>query len=129
THLHSLPLPSPGPATYTLPRILGPNTAYTHANPCYSMKWKSQYGSCFRDLAKTPGPAAFDRVEMDVYKTRAPKFTMGLRTKLAGPGASPGPAEYVPGKLSVTKTRDPAFTFGIRHSLYKAALIPETQLE
>ncbi|NWV72513.1 ODF3A protein, partial [Malurus elegans] len=42
---------TPGPATYTLPRILGPNTAYTHANPCYSMKWKSQYGSCFRDLA------------------------------------------------------------------------------
>uniref|UniRef100_A0A8C5TLC3 ODF3A protein n=1 Tax=Malurus cyaneus samueli TaxID=2593467 RepID=A0A8C5TLC3_9PASS len=113
THLHSLPLPSPGPATYTLPRILGPNTAYTHANPCYSMKWKSQYGSCFRDLAKTPGPAAFDRVEMDVYKTRAPKFTMGLRTKLAGPGASPGPAEYVPGKV-----RQPSQQRALPHGLH-----------
>ncbi|KAF2974077.1 hypothetical protein EK904_010152, partial [Melospiza melodia maxima] len=43
---------TPGPGTYTLPRILGPNTAYTHAEPCYSMKGKSQYQSCFQDVAK-----------------------------------------------------------------------------
>ncbi|NXY13946.1 ODF3A protein, partial [Atrichornis clamosus] len=70
------PLQTPGPGTYTLPRILGPNTAYTHANPSYSMRWNSQYNSCFQDLAKTPGPAAFSKVEMDIYKTRAPKYTM-----------------------------------------------------
>ncbi|XP_063253407.1 ciliary microtubule associated protein 1A-like [Prinia subflava] len=117
---------TPGPGTYTLPRVLGPHTVNTHAEPCYSMKWKSQYQSCFQDLAKTPGPAAFDNVEMDVYKRRAPKYSMGLRTQLAGTGTAPGPADYFPGKLSVTKARDPAFTFGLRHSLYKASLIPET---
>ncbi|NXA97349.1 ODF3A protein, partial [Melanocharis versteri] len=42
---------TPGPGTYTLPRILGPHTVYTHAEPCYSMRWKSQYQSCFQDLA------------------------------------------------------------------------------
>ncbi|XP_014745297.1 PREDICTED: outer dense fiber protein 3-like [Sturnus vulgaris] len=96
---------TPGPAAYTLPRILGPRTAYTHAEPCYSMRWKSQYQSCFQDLAK---------------------YTMGLKTEPVDKGIGPGPAEYSPGKLSVTKTRDPAFSFGIRHSVYKASLIPET---
>lgn len=237
THLRSLPIPFPGPGTYTLPRILGPNTICTHANPCYSMVGKSQYQSAFRDLAKvscaslfshsssssaallraegpqhlpyphlthtslhlqqsprshrassslllpaaltpavphfstlaalvwysslaltpqislweiylssqgallpkapdlphcssgqppkaaqyswapgknphcllypptsllllqTPGPAAFGRVEMDVYKTRAPKYTMGLKTKLIGKGMFPGPADYSLGKV------------------------------
>ncbi|NXH50766.1 ODF3A protein, partial [Dicaeum eximium] len=67
---------TPGPGTYTLPRILGPHTAYTHAEPCYSMTWKSKYKSCFQDAAKTPGPAAFSKVELDVFKTRAPRYTM-----------------------------------------------------
>ncbi|NWW40109.1 ODF3A protein, partial [Panurus biarmicus] len=90
---------TPGPGTYTLPRILGPQTVYTHAEPCYSMKWKSQYQSCFQDLAKTPGPAAFPTVEMDIYKRRAPMYSMGLRTKLAGKGMFPGPADYRLGKV------------------------------
>ncbi|KAM6075552.1 ciliary microtubule associated protein 1A-like [Chlamydotis macqueenii] len=33
---------SPGPGTYTLPRLLGPRTAYTHASPCYSIRGKSK---------------------------------------------------------------------------------------
>ncbi|NXS12171.1 ODF3A protein, partial [Neodrepanis coruscans] len=69
-------LQTPGPGTYTLPRLLGPNTVYTHASPCYSMRGKSLYNSCFQDLAKTPGPAAFPKVELDVYKKRAPKYTI-----------------------------------------------------
>ncbi|XP_068872091.1 ciliary microtubule associated protein 1A-like [Aphelocoma coerulescens] len=123
------PFQTPGPGTYTLPRILGPNTICTRANPCYSMVGKSQYMSAFRDLAKTPGPAAFGRVEMDIYKTRAPKYTMGLKTKLIGKGMFPGPADYSLGKLSLTKAQEPAYTFGVQHSVYKASLIPETHLE
>ncbi|NXD21461.1 ODF3A protein, partial [Spelaeornis formosus] len=118
--------PTPGPGTYSLPRILGPHTAYTRAEPCYSMKWKSQYQSCFQDVAKTPGPAAFGKVDLDVYKPRAPKYTMGLKTKPTGKDGVPGPSDYRLGKLSVTKARDPAYTFGLRHSLYKASLIPDT---
>ncbi|NXL22547.1 ODF3A protein, partial [Setophaga kirtlandii] len=117
---------TPGPGTYSLPRIMGPNTAYTRAEPCYSMKGKSQYQSCFQDVAKTPGPAAFAKVDLDVYKTRAPKFSMGLKTKLAGKDRFPGPADYNMGKVALIKARDPAYTFGLRHSLYKASLIPAT---
>ncbi|RLV62720.1 hypothetical protein DV515_00019014, partial [Chloebia gouldiae] len=120
---------TPGPGTYTLPRVLGPHTAYTHAEPCYSMKGKSQYQSCFHDLAMTPGPAAFAKVDMDVYKTRAPKYTMGLKTKVAGKDGIPGPADYKMGKVSLIKARDPAYTFGLRHSVYKASLIPETHID
>ncbi|XP_077036485.1 uncharacterized protein LOC129121953 isoform X1 [Agelaius phoeniceus] len=120
---------TPGPGTYTLPRILGPNTAYTHAQPCYSMKGKSQYQSCFQDVAKTPGPAAFAKVDLDVYKTRAPKFSMGLKTKLAGKDRFPGPADYNTGKVALIKARDPAYSFGLRHSIYKASLIPATHVD
>uniref|UniRef100_A0A8C3VAT9 ODF3A protein n=1 Tax=Catharus ustulatus TaxID=91951 RepID=A0A8C3VAT9_CATUS len=111
TDLCSLPIPFPGPAAYTLPRVMGPHTASTPAAPCYSMTWESQHQSCFQDMAKTPGPAAFAKVNLDVYKPKAPKFTMGIKTKSVGTGTAPGPAEYNPGK-----TRDPAFSFGIRHS-------------
>ncbi|NXR29870.1 ODF3A protein, partial [Cinclus mexicanus] len=90
---------TPGPATYSLPRILGPHTVYTRAEPCYSMRWKSQYQSCFQDMAKTPGPAAFDKVELDIYKPKAPKYSMGLKTKLVGKGTEPGPADYSIGKV------------------------------
>ncbi|XP_077037028.1 ciliary microtubule associated protein 1A-like [Agelaius phoeniceus] len=120
---------TPAPGTYTLPRILGPNTAYTPAEPCYSMKGKSQYQSCFQEVAKTPGPAAPDKVDLDVYKTRAPKFSMGLKTKLPVKGAFPAPAQYTLGKLAVTKAWDPAFSFGLQHFLFKASLIAETHLD
>ncbi|KFV05323.1 Outer dense fiber protein 3, partial [Pterocles gutturalis] len=66
----------PGPGTYTLPRLVGPNTAYTRASPCYSMKGRSKHSDFAKDLAKTPGPAAFPTVELDVYRKRAPKYTM-----------------------------------------------------
>uniref|UniRef100_A0A8C3TJ54 ODF3A protein n=1 Tax=Catharus ustulatus TaxID=91951 RepID=A0A8C3TJ54_CATUS len=129
TDLCSLPIPFPGPAAYTLPRVMGPRTESTPAAPCYSMTWKSQHQSCFQDMAKTPGPAAFVKVDLDVYKPKAPKFTMGIKTKSVGTGTAPGPAEYNPGKLSVTKTRDPAFSFGIRHSAYEASIVADSQLD
>ncbi|NXT96636.1 ODF3A protein, partial [Anhinga rufa] len=91
---------APGPGTYTLPRLVGPNTAYTHASPCYSMKGKSKHDSFAEDLSKTPGPAAFPKVELDVYKQRAPRYTMGTRTRLGGDQAvKPGPADYCLGKV------------------------------
>ncbi|OXB51258.1 hypothetical protein ASZ78_010449, partial [Callipepla squamata] len=67
----------PGPGTYKLPRLLGPNTVYTSASPCYSLRGRSQRGRFDEDLAKTPGPAAFPTVAVDAYKTRAPAYTMG----------------------------------------------------
>ncbi|XP_075345477.1 ciliary microtubule associated protein 1A-like [Mycteria americana] len=91
---------TPGPGTYTLPRLVGPNTAYTHASPCYSLKGKSKHRGFAEDLSKTPGPAAFPKVELDVYKKRAPMYTMGTKSRLAGDKTvKPGPADYCLGKV------------------------------
>ncbi|XP_040414096.1 outer dense fiber protein 3-like [Cygnus olor] len=116
----------PGPGTYTLPRLMGPNTAYTTASPCYSMKWKSKHDRFDADLSKTPGPAAFPKIEVDAYKRRAPVYTMGAQTKLGGDRTvKPGPADYCTGKVTLIKPRAPETTFGIRHSIYTTPLIVE----
>ncbi|XP_069625815.1 ciliary microtubule associated protein 1A-like isoform X1 [Haliaeetus albicilla] len=91
---------TPGPGTYTLPRLVGPNTAYTHASPCYSMKGKSKHNGFAEDLAKTPGPAAFPKVEVDTYRKRAPVYTMGSKSGIGGDKTvKPGPADYCLGKV------------------------------
>nr|XP_021147415.1 outer dense fiber protein 3 isoform X1 [Columba livia] len=90
---------TPGPGTYTLPRVLGPNTAHTPASPCYSMKSRSQQDRYDADLAKTPGPAALPKIQLDVFKTRAPGYTMGTRTQLRDKTIKPGPADYRTGRV------------------------------
>ncbi|XP_074908692.1 ciliary microtubule associated protein 1A-like isoform X3 [Buteo buteo] len=115
---------TPGPGTYTLPRLVGPNTAYTHASPCYSMKGKRKHNGFAEDLAKTPGPAAFPKVEVDTYKKRAPMYTMGSKSGIGGDKTvKPGPADYCPGKVTLIKPQAPAPTFGLRHSLYTTPLL------
>ncbi|XP_032043953.1 outer dense fiber protein 3-like [Aythya fuligula] len=119
----------PGPGTYTLPRLMGPNTAYTNASPCYSMKRKSKNERFDADLSKesdTPGPAAFPKIEVDTYKRRAPIYTTGAQTKLGGDRTvKPGPADYRTGKVTLIKPQAPETTFGIRHSIYTTPLIVE----
>nr|XP_009913232.1 PREDICTED: outer dense fiber protein 3B [Haliaeetus albicilla] len=89
-----------GPGTYTLPRLAGPNTAYTHASPCYSMKGKSKHNGFAEDLSKTPGPAAFPKVELDIYKKRAPMYTKGAKSRIGGDKTvKPGPADYCLGEV------------------------------
>ncbi|XP_061869843.1 ciliary microtubule associated protein 1A-like [Colius striatus] len=113
----------PGPAAYTLPRQLGPHTACSPASPCYSLRGKSERGSFAEDLSKTPGPAAFPKVQLDTYKTRAPAYTMGTKTAPGGQARSPGPADYSLGKVTLIKSQAPAPTFGIRHSPYTLPLL------
>nr|XP_025973567.1 outer dense fiber protein 3 [Dromaius novaehollandiae] len=118
---------TPGPDAYTVPRVMGPNTAYTAASPCYSMKWRSKLGLCEEDLCKTPGPAAYRKTELDVYKTRAPKYTIGTHSKpIEDEAVKPGPADYYIGKVTLTKPQAPAVSFGIRHSKYTTPLILDT---
>ncbi|XP_037258538.1 outer dense fiber protein 3 [Falco rusticolus] len=75
-------------------------------------------------LLQTPGPAAFPKVDLDTYKNRAPRYTMGSRTRLGGDKTvKPGPADYCPGKVTLTKPQAPAPTFGLRHSRYTTPLI------
>ncbi|XP_006111815.1 ciliary microtubule associated protein 1A [Pelodiscus sinensis] len=114
---------TPGPAAYTIPGVMGPNTVDKTASPCYSMKWKSKLGRYDEDLHQTPGPAAYRKVEVDVYKKRAPKYSMSTRSKPAGNAVQPGPGDYYPGKVTLIKPCAPTVTFGIRHSEYTMPLI------
>ena len=51
-------------------------------------------------LLQTPGPAAFPKVELDIYKKKAPMYTMGTKSGLGGEKTvKPGPADYCLGKV------------------------------
>ncbi|NWR60665.1 ODF3A protein, partial [Bucorvus abyssinicus] len=95
---------------------------------------------------QTPGPCNYRMVDANVYKRRAPQYSMLARNTLPGDtGTKPGPGAYSPEQvrglqgvppaqvgvpLALTTTISPTqqgrqrgVTFGIRHSDYLAPLI------
>ncbi|XP_054828631.1 outer dense fiber protein 3 [Eublepharis macularius] len=114
---------TPGPNAYMIPQVLGPYTVTTTASPGYTMMGKNKLGCFHEDLHKTPGPAAYVNPDTELYKKRAPKYSMGSRTKTSANKMGPGPADYEVGKISSTKSCAPVVSFGIRHSDYTAPLI------
>nr|XP_056707960.1 outer dense fiber protein 3 [Euleptes europaea] len=114
---------TPGPNTYTIPQVFGPYTVTTTASPSYTMAGKGKFGYFHEDLHKTPGPAAYVKPDTELYKKRAPMYSMGCRIKKSGIKKGPGPADYEVGKVSVTKSCAPVVSFGIRHSNYTTPLM------
>ncbi|XP_066110772.1 ciliary microtubule associated protein 1B [Saccopteryx bilineata] len=108
---------TPGPGTYTVPSLLGPRVIGKVSAPTYSIYGRSEVGSVFEDLSKTPGPCAYHVVNPGIYKSRAPQFSMLARNSLPQDNSlNPGPAAY-----NVNQHRKPrGWTFGIRHSDYLA---------
>ncbi|KAM8778814.1 ciliary microtubule associated protein 1B [Rhynchonycteris naso] len=108
---------TPGPGTYTVPSLLGPRVIGKVSAPTYSIYGRSEVGSVFEDLSKTPGPCAYHVVNPGIYKSRAPQFSMLARNSLPTDNSlNPGPAAY-----NVNQQRKPrGWTFGIRHSDYLA---------
>uniref|UniRef100_A0A8D2KTS8 Outer dense fiber of sperm tails 3 n=1 Tax=Varanus komodoensis TaxID=61221 RepID=A0A8D2KTS8_VARKO len=111
---------TPGPNTYMVPAVLGSHTAATSASPSYSITGKSKLGRFDEDLHKTPGPAAYQKPATEIYKKRAPKYSMGGQIRNLQNNKIPGPADY---ELSLTKSCAPVVTFGIRHSDYTTPVI------
>ncbi|KAK2519370.1 ciliary microtubule associated protein 1B [Columba livia] len=110
---------TPGPAAYRLPPMLGPRVVNKSSAPNYSIPGRSTHGAFYEDLCKTPGPCGYRVVSADVYKRRAPLYSMLARTSLPGDNTQkPGPATYSP-----EQRRPEGLTFGIRHSDYVAPLI------
>ncbi|KAJ6652211.1 hypothetical protein lerEdw1_012977 [Lerista edwardsae] len=115
---------TPAPNMYVIPEVLGPHTVATTTSPCYTMVGKSKLGCFDEDLYKSPGPAAYRKPDTEIYKKRAPKYSMGTRSKLHGADKiTPGPADYELGKVSLIKSCAPVVTFGLRHSEYTTPLI------
>ncbi|XP_063099862.1 ciliary microtubule associated protein 1B isoform X1 [Cavia porcellus] len=142
---------TPGPATYTVPSLLGPRVVSKVSAPTYSIYGRSAVGSCFEDLSKvrgsahgmglgpgpgpgdaveattsalpqSPGPCAYHVVNPGIYKTRAPQYTMLARTSPPRDNTlKPGPADY-----NVNQHRKPSgWSFGIRHSDYVARMVTD----
>uniref|UniRef100_A0A8C0NU45 Outer dense fiber of sperm tails 3B n=1 Tax=Canis lupus familiaris TaxID=9615 RepID=A0A8C0NU45_CANLF len=113
---------TPGPATYTVPSLLGPRVVGKVSAPTYSICGRSAVGSFCEDLSKTPGPCAYHVVSPAIYKARAPQFSMLARTSPPRDNSlNPGPAAY-----SVDQHRKPrGWSFGIRHSDYLARVLTD----
>ncbi|KAM9854748.1 ciliary microtubule associated protein 1B [Aulostomus maculatus] len=114
---------SPGPAAYTLPEMLGRNTVAIPSAPAHSLGGRLKTGSFYEDLKKTPGPAAYNAVEPNIYCPKPPQFSItGRNFQPDDTTKKPGPATYKP-DLVTTKRKAPSFTFGVRHSQYLAPLL------
>lgn len=74
-------------------------------------------------LLQTPGPAALPRVAVDVYKKRAPAYTMAARPKHGeGKAVKPGPADYNVGQVRQLLSSSPLLH---KHSLHASPPSPE----
>ncbi|NXD16936.1 ODF3A protein, partial [Nothocercus nigrocapillus] len=92
---------TPGPAAYGLPPMLGPRVVGKSSAPNFSMLGRSAIGSFYADLCKTPGPCNYRVVDANVYKRRAPQYSMLARNLLPGDNTrKPGPGAYSPEKVS-----------------------------
>ncbi|KAM6301739.1 ciliary microtubule associated protein 1A-like [Podargus strigoides] len=110
---------TPGPAAYELPPMLGPRVITKNSAPNYSMSGSSNVGTFSQDLCKTPGPCNYNTVSTNVYKQRAPQYSMLARNDLPGDTTmKPSPNAYYP-----QQSRQRGVTFGIRHSDYLTPLI------
>ncbi|KAM6326960.1 ciliary microtubule associated protein 1A-like [Alca torda] len=117
---HSVGQQTPGPAAYQLPPMLGPRVVNKSSAPNFSMPGRSNVGAFYQDLCKTPGPCGYRVVDADVYKRRAPQYSMLARNPLPGDNThKPGPGTYSPEQQG----RQQGVTFGIRHSNYLVPLI------
>ncbi|XP_067915864.1 ciliary microtubule associated protein 1A-like [Heterodontus francisci] len=87
------------------------------------MSQKTAFGSMLSKIVKTPGPCAYKHVETDVFKTRAPIYTIVERNQIPGDTTmKPGPNRYRTEDVNLHKSY-PKYTFGIHHSDYLAPLI------
>ncbi|KAM9854755.1 ciliary microtubule associated protein 1A-like [Aulostomus maculatus] len=115
--------PGPGPAAYTLPEVLGSKGVAIPLAPAHSLGGRLKTGSFYEDLKKTPGPAAYNAVEPNIYCPKPPQFSItGRNFQPDDTTKKPGPATYKP-DLVTTKRKAPSFTFGVRHSQYLAPLL------
>uniref|UniRef100_A0A3Q3DHW1 Ciliary microtubule associated protein 1B n=1 Tax=Hippocampus comes TaxID=109280 RepID=A0A3Q3DHW1_HIPCM len=110
---------TPGPASNTLPPVFGPKTVNIRAAPAHSLYGRSKNGKFMEDYTKSPGPAAYQAVDPQIYLNKSPQYSMpGRKFMPQSATRTPAPGVYCPEKVTTTHTKAPAFTFGLRHSQY-----------
>jgi len=124
-HRHRKTENTPAANSYCLPNMLGGTVQSAKRQaPCYSLTGRSKIGSFHEDMQKTPGPGAYNVVEPNNYRDKAPLYSMTSRNIMPGDSTQkPGPGAHSPEKNYMVKRSAPAVSFGIRHSEFTAPLI------
>jgi len=92
----------------------------------FSMTGRSKTGGFSEDLARAPGPGAYNHVRPDITKRKAAGYSMLGRSYMPGDSTmKPGPGAYSPENVLVNKSKLPSYSLGIRHSEYITPLIVE----
>jgi hypothetical protein len=98
--------------------------------PCYSLTARQTIGGFHEDLAKTPGPGTYTTTQPNVYRVKAPHYSMTSRNVMPGDNTrKPGPGQHSPENVIVNKKQPPSHSFGIRHSEYVAPMIVYTPMD
>ncbi|XP_064607865.1 LOW QUALITY PROTEIN: ciliary microtubule associated protein 1A-like [Liolophura sinensis] len=114
----------PAPNAYSLPKVLGANQPDKQAPPVFSMRPRQKIGGYLEDLAKTPGPGRYDVIATEVYRGRAPLYTMRNRHYMPGDSTQkPGPGAHFPENVVINTRQQPRVSMGIRHSEFICPLI------
>ncbi|XP_041569816.2 ciliary microtubule associated protein 1B [Taeniopygia guttata] len=103
------PPPTPGPATYQLPPVMGPRLVTKPSTPQCTMTGRGP--GIFDSEEKTPGPNRYGTVDPNLYLARAPRCTLAGRGRPSPTPQTPGPSDYCP-----KQERRQGQSFGVRHA-------------
>ena len=78
------------------------------------------------DLAKAPGPGHVQKIQPDIYMTKAPHYSLGARNYMPGDSVKkPGPGAHRPENVKINKPIAPQYSLGVRHSEFTCPIIPD----
>ncbi|XP_077371699.1 ciliary microtubule associated protein 1B-like [Festucalex cinctus] len=119
---------TPGPASNMLPPVLGSKTVNIPTVPSHTICGRTKMGNFCNDLAKTPGPAAYQAVDLKTYLKKSPEYSMPAR-KFLPPSITrtPAPGVYCPERVTSSHLKAPSFSFGRHHS--EQTIIPITDVD
>ncbi|KAL3884132.1 hypothetical protein ACJMK2_030352 [Sinanodonta woodiana] len=104
--------------------ILGTSEGVPEKNGDVTRSSKQQ----IRKIEDTPGPAAYYITPVDVFKDKAPHYSMTSRNVMPGDNTKkPGPGAHSPEDVRINKRAAPQFSFGIRHFQHTAPIIVDVQ--
>ena len=111
---------TPSPLAYSLPTTIGPSVPNRTGGPAFIIYGRNDASSFSRDLAKAPGPAAYNAYEPSMMKRRAPSYSLLGRARPARDiNNVPGPGAYSPEMFSAHLEQSPRPPIGVRHSRHK----------
>ena len=75
---------TPSPNSYTLPTLLGSKIPNKKSSASHSMTARAMTGGFAEDLAHTPGPGNYLTSDPNIYKRKAPGYSMLGRSYMPG---------------------------------------------